>query len=92
MDNIFAQYCMLIITAFTPIFWFFVCFFFVLLFFGFASIWDGEGLCVHVCGSVCVRVSVYIGEGLKEKKKIIRNFLMYCFYSPTPLLLYHFKF
>lgn len=69
MDNIFAQYCMLIITAFTPIFWLLFFFFFVLLFFGFASIWDGEGLCVHVCGSVCVRVSVYIGEGLKEKKK-----------------------
>lgn len=58
--------------------------------FFFASIWDGEGLCVHVCGYVCVRVSVYIGEGFKEK--IIPNFLMYCFYSPAPLLLYHFKF
>lgn len=89
MDNIFAQYCMLIITAFTPFFFVLLVGFFFLFFF-FASIWDGEGLCVHVCGYVCVCVSVYIGEGFKEK--IIPNFLMYCFYSPAPLLLYHFKF
>lgn len=52
MDNIFAQYCMLVITAFTPFFFFF------------ASIWDGEGMCVRAC--VCVCVCVCTGKGLQE--------------------------
>lgn len=55
--------------------------------FCFASIWDGEGLCVHVCGYVCVRVSVYIGEGFKEKNypKLFNVLLLFpCPTSPLP--------
>lgn len=93
MDNIFAQYCMLIITAFTPFCCFSVCFFLLLFFFFFFFCFHlgwGRPVCARVWICVCVRVSVSIGEGLKEK--IIPNFLMYCFCSPAPLLLYHFKF
>ena len=43
-------------------------FFFRLVFFFFASIWDGEGLCVHVCGYVCVCVWACLsGRGYKKK-------------------------
>lgn len=71
MDNIFAQYCMLIITAFTPYFCFLVGFFFFSLFFflGFLLPFGMGKACVCTCVDicVCVCVSVYIGEGLKEK-------------------------
>lgn len=42
MDDLFAQYCMLIITAFTP-------------FFFFASSWDGEGLCVCIGDAIIAK-------------------------------------
>lgn len=80
-------HCLYSILLFFGLFFFCCCSFF--FFFCFHLGW-GRPVCARVWICVCVRVSVSIGEGLKEK--IIPNFLMYCFCSPAPLLLYHFKF
>lgn len=65
MDDLFAQYCMLIITAFTPFFFFFL----VRFCSRFASSWDGEGLCV------CIG-----GRGLKSNYPKLFNVLLFFFF------------
>jgi len=85
MDNIFAQYCMLIITAFTPFFlfgfFFFGWFFFFLLPFGMGK--ACVCTCVDMCVCACERV--YRGGVTRKNYPKLFNVLLLFPHPTSPL-------
>lgn len=81
MDNIFAQYCMLIITAFTPFFFLFrwlVSFFFIFCF----HLGWGRPVCARVWVCVCACERVYRGGVQRKNYPKLFNVLL-LFPRPT---------
>lgn len=85
MDNIFAQYCMLIITAFTPFCCFSVCFFLLLFFFFFFLLPFGMGkACVCTCVDLCVCACERVYRGGVKRKNYPKLFnVLLLFPRPT---------
>lgn len=86
MDNIFAQYCMLIITAFTPFCCFSVCFFCCCSFFFFFFLLPfGMGkACVCTCVDLCVCACERVYRGGVKRKNYPKLFnVLLLFPRPT---------